>query len=86
MFMFPSMNSPLRNSFLSTDMNQFNFGVIDTSEMTLPVVNPPSFTSPRSLQEEEASLQQIDSFLLSGVCVDFSYHYTEYDYGILANA
>ena len=64
--MFPSMNSPLRNSFLSTDMNQFNFGVIDTSEMTLPVVNPPSFTSPRSLQEEEASLQQIDSFLLSG--------------------
>ena len=67
MFMFPSINSPLRTSFLSTDVNQFNFGVVDTSEMTLPVVNPPSFAPARSIQEEEASLQQIDSFLLSGV-------------------
>jgi len=37
-------------------MNQFNFGVIDTSEMTLPVVNPPSFTS----ADQMLVLKQID--------------------------
>ena len=84
--MFPSVNSPLRNSFLSTDMNQFNFGVVDTSEMTLPVVNPPPFSSPRSIQDEEASLQQIDSFLLSGVGHDCFCYVIEYYHGILSDA
>ena len=55
-----------RNSFLME--GQFSFGAVDTSEMELPAqthVPPP--LPPRSAQEEEASLQQIDSFLLAGV-------------------
>ena len=54
-----------RNSFLFDP--SLPLPVIDTSDMQLPDparVPPP--LPPRSLQEEEATLQQIDSFLLAG--------------------
>ena len=68
-----------RNSFLFDP--SLSLPVIDTSDMQLPDparVPPP--LPPRSLQEEEATLQQIDSFLLAGVALPREFH-LEYAWG-----
>ena len=68
-----------RNSFLFDP--SLPLPVIDTSDMQLPDparVPPP--LPPRSLQEEEATLQQIDSFLLAGVASPREFH-LEYAWG-----
>ena len=68
-----------RNSFLFDP--SLPLPVIDTSDMQLPDparVPPP--LPPRSLQEEEATLQQIDSFLLAGVALPREFH-LEYAWG-----
>ena len=82
----PSTNPPSltpspsqRNSFLFDP--SLPLPVIDTSDMQLPDparVPPP--LPPRSLQEEEATLQQIDSFLLAGVASPREFH-LEYAWG-----
>ena len=68
-----------RNSFLFDP--SLSLPLIDTSDMQLPDparVPPP--LPPRSLQEEEATLQQIDSFLLAGVALPREFH-LEYAWG-----
>ena len=70
----PSTNPPSRDPSLPLP-------VIDTSDMQLPdpARGPPPLP-PRSLQEEEATLQQIDSFLLAGVALPREFH-LEYAWG-----
>ena len=68
-----------RNSFLFDP--SLPLPVIDTTDMQLPDparVPPP--LPPRTHQEEEATLQQIDSFLLAGVALPREFH-LEYAWG-----
>lgn len=63
---FSAVQSPRRFGYSSTDLNSFSFDIFDPSDMTLTM---PAIDSSQPVTQEEASLQQIDTLLLSGVAM-----------------
>ena len=61
---FSTVQSPRRFGYSSTELNSFSFDAFDPSDMTLTM---PTIDSSQPVTQEEASLQQIDTLILSGV-------------------